>query len=52
MSEKVVGYLRELAETIVPAGRGSAFGPELAPAAGASAIDALAAFAGRKPLAS
>jgi uncharacterized protein (TIGR03086 family) len=50
-SDQVVDYLRGLAEDIVPGGRGSAFADEVTPAEGATAIDRLAAFAGRTPMA-
>jgi uncharacterized protein (TIGR03086 family) len=51
ISDQVVRYLRGLAEDIVPGGRGSAFADEVVPAEDASAIDRLAAFAGRTPIA-
>jgi uncharacterized protein (TIGR03086 family) len=47
LSEQVVAYLQELAESVVPPGRGRSFGPEVEPAPGASALDRLAAYAGR-----
>jgi uncharacterized protein (TIGR03086 family) len=50
LSDEVVAYLRELAEPVVPPGRGRSFGPEVEPAPGANALDRLAAYAGRKPL--
>ncbi len=49
-SDELVAYLRTLAETVVPGGRGRSFGPEVAPADDASALDRLAAYAGRSPL--
>jgi uncharacterized protein (TIGR03086 family) len=51
ISDELVGYLRGLADGIVPGGRGSSFADEVAPPAGASAMDRLAAFAGRTPIA-
>ncbi len=50
-SDALVAYLRELAEVVVPGGRGSAFADEVTAADGASAIDRLAAFSGRTALA-
>ena len=51
ISDEVVAYLRELAEVFVPGGRSNgSFGEEVEPAADASAIDRLAAYAGRRPL--
>ncbi len=50
LSDEVVGYVRGIAETVVPGGRGRSFGDEVAPADGASAMDRLAAYAGRAPL--
>lgn len=47
ISDELVGYLRGLAEELVPGGRGSSFGDEVTPPADASAIDRLAAYAGR-----
>jgi uncharacterized protein (TIGR03086 family) len=47
LSDEVVGYLHELAETVVPGGRGSSFGPEVQPDPDAGALDRLAAYAGR-----
>ncbi len=51
ISDELVGYLRGLAEQIVPGGRGSSFAEEVAPGEDASPIDRLAAFAGRTPVA-
>ncbi|KQY56875.1 MULTISPECIES: TIGR03086 family metal-binding protein [unclassified Nocardioides] len=51
VSDELVGYVRELAETVVPGGRGSSFGDEVVAAEGASPVDRLAAFAGRTPIA-
>ena len=50
LSDQVVAYLRELAQSVVPPGRGRSFGPEVEPAPGAGALDRLAAYAGRRPL--
>jgi uncharacterized protein (TIGR03086 family) len=50
VSDELVEYLRTLAEGFVPGGRGTSFAEEVAPAEGASAIDRLAAYAGRAPL--
>lgn len=51
VSDEVVAYLAELAASIVPGGRGRSFGDEVVPAADASPVDRLAAFAGRTPIA-
>ncbi|MFC7450842.1 TIGR03086 family metal-binding protein [Rhodococcus daqingensis] len=51
ISDELVDYLRGLAEKIVPGGRGSSFADEATPAGDATAIDRLAAFSGRTPLA-
>lgn len=52
VSDEVVAYLRQLAEVLVPGGRqGGSFGPEVEPAPGATALDRLAAYAGRQPVA-
>ena len=50
ISDELVGYLRGLAEGLVPGGRGRSFGDEVAPAEDASALDRLAAYAGRTAL--
>jgi uncharacterized protein (TIGR03086 family) len=51
LSDEVVAYLRELAEMVVPVARpGGSYGPEVTPAPDASALDSLAAYAGRRPL--
>ena len=47
LSDEVVAYLRGLADSVVPAGRGRSFGPEVEPAPEAGALDRLAAYAGR-----
>lgn len=50
LSDEVVAYLRGLADSIVPGGRGRSFGPEVEPSPDAGALDRLAAFAGRTPV--
>ena len=50
--DQLVDYVRGLAETLVPGGReGDSFAAEVTPAEGASALDRLAAYSGRRPLA-
>jgi len=52
ISDGLVDYLRGLAEIVVPGGRpGGSFAEEVSPAEDASALDRLAAFAGRTPFA-
>jgi uncharacterized protein (TIGR03086 family) len=52
VSDELVAYVRSLAETVVPAVRGGgSFADEVPPAEDASAVDRLAAFAGRTPIA-
>jgi uncharacterized protein (TIGR03086 family) len=51
-SDELVAYVAKLAEQIVPGGRGSSFADEVLPDIKASALDRLAAFAGRTPIAS
>jgi uncharacterized protein (TIGR03086 family) len=52
VSDELVAYVRSLAETVVPAARaGGSFAPEVSPAEDAPALDRLAAYAGRNPLA-
>jgi uncharacterized protein (TIGR03086 family) len=52
VSDELVAYLQSLAEVFVPTARqGGSFGPEVVPAADASALNRLAAYAGRTPLA-
>lgn len=52
VSDEVVRYVRDHAETIVPASRDrGAFAAEVLPPADANALDRLAAFAGRNPAA-
>ncbi|TJZ75743.1 TIGR03086 family protein [Rhodococcus oryzae] len=50
ISDELVDYVRGLAETIVPAVRGTAFADEVTPAGDATPIDRLAAFSGRTPI--
>lgn len=50
VSDELVDYLRGLAESLVPGGRGSSFGDEVAPSEDASTLDRLAAYAGRTAL--
>ena len=50
-SEKLVAYLQEVAELVVPPGRaGGSFGAEVAPRPDAGALDRLAAYSGRRPV--
>jgi uncharacterized protein (TIGR03086 family) len=52
VADELVDYLRGLAQMVVPGGRkGGAFADEVSPSEDASALDRLAAFAGRTPLA-
>jgi uncharacterized protein (TIGR03086 family) len=52
VSDELVAYVRGLAETVVPGGRPrGSFADEVAPADGADAVDRLAAYAGRTPIA-
>lgn len=51
VSDEVVAYVASLAEGVVPGGRErGSFAAEVAPAADASPLDRLAAFAGRTPI--
>jgi len=50
ISDELVAYLRKIADDVVPGGRGRSFGDEVTPAEDATALDRLAAFAGRTPL--
>ena len=51
VSDELVAYLQTLAEVFVPSARlGGSFAAEVAPAADASPIDRLAAYAGRTPI--
>jgi uncharacterized protein (TIGR03086 family) len=50
VSDEVVAYVAQLAEPIIPGGRGSAFADEVDPADGAGALDRFAAFSGRRLL--
>jgi len=45
-----VAYVAKLAEGVVPGARGSSFADEVLPHHEASALDRLAAFAGRAPI--
>jgi uncharacterized protein (TIGR03086 family) len=51
VSDEVVEYVAGLAQGVVPAGRGSSFADEVSPAAGATPLDRLAAYAGRTTVA-
>ncbi len=51
VSDEVVAYVRTLAEQIIPGGRGRSFAEEVPPTPDAGALDRLAAFAGRRPIA-
>ena len=52
IADELVAYLHTLAEGLVPGGRENGnFGPEVQAPEGASALDRLAAYAGRTPLA-
>ena len=51
VSDDVVGYVRTLADPVVPAGRErGSFADEVTPATDATPLDRLAAFAGRTPI--
>lgn len=52
VSDEVVAYVARLAEGIVPGGRGRSFADEVTAEPDASALDRLAAYAGRTPVAS
>jgi len=52
ISDELVDYVRGMAETVVPAGRGrGAFAAEVTPPEGATSVDRLAAYTGRTPVA-
>jgi len=51
VSEPLADYVRSLAEDVVPPGRGRSFAHEAEPLPDADALDRLAAYAGRTPLA-
>lgn len=51
VSDEVVGYVRTVAEGIVPSGRGRSFADEVSAADDSSPLDRLAAYAGRTPIA-
>jgi uncharacterized protein (TIGR03086 family) len=50
VSDEVVAYVAQLAQPIIPAGRGVAFADERDPADGAGALDRFAAYSGRQPV--
>lgn len=50
VSDEVVAYVATLAESVVPGGRGRSFADEVPAPQGASAVDRLAAYAGRTPV--
>jgi uncharacterized protein (TIGR03086 family) len=52
VSDEVVAYVAELAEPLIPPGRGRAFADEVEPVAGAGALDRFAAYSGRRPVGS
>ncbi len=49
VSDELVAYVAKLAEGVVPGGRGSSFGDEVLVGHDATALDRLAAYAGRTP---
>jgi len=52
ISDELVEYVRGMAETVVPDGRGrGAFAAEVSPADDATSVDRLAAYTGRTPIA-
>jgi hypothetical protein len=52
ISDELVTYVRGLADVVLPTGRSiGSFADEVTPAAGADAVDRLAAYAGRRPIA-
>jgi uncharacterized protein (TIGR03086 family) len=52
ISDELVEYVRGMAETVVPDGRGrGAFAAEVTPVDGAASLDRLAAYTGRTPIA-
>jgi uncharacterized protein (TIGR03086 family) len=50
ISDEVVAYVRSLGEPLMPSARGRVFGPEVTAPEDASAMEKLAAYAGRTPL--
>ena len=50
VSDEVVAYVAQLAEPIIPGGRGFVFADEVHPADGAGALDRFAAYSGRLPV--
>jgi uncharacterized protein (TIGR03086 family) len=52
ISEELVDYVRGLADVVLPTGRSiGSFADEVVPVKGADAVDRLAAYAGRTPVA-
>lgn len=51
VSDEVVAYVTEIAEKLIPGGRGAAFADEQVPAPDADALERLAAYSGRTPVA-
>ncbi len=51
VSDELVAYVHKLAEQLVPGARGRTFGDEVVPAPGATPIERLAAYSGRRPVA-
>ncbi len=51
VSDGLVAYVRTLAEDVVPSGRGRSFADEVEPGPHAGALERLAAYAGRTPIA-
>jgi len=51
-SDELVSYVATLARGVVPGGRGTSFADEATPSHDATALDRLAAFAGRRPVSS
>jgi uncharacterized protein (TIGR03086 family) len=50
VSDEVVSYVAQLAEPIIPSGRGFVFADEVEAADGAGALDRFAAYSGRQPI--
>lgn len=50
VADELVKYVAGLAEQVVPAGRGRAFGDEVAPPVDADALTRLASYSGRTPM--
>lgn len=51
VSDEVVAYVTEIAEKLIPGGRGAAFADEQVPAPDADGLERLAAYSGRTPVA-